>query len=67
MTCCPDNSRVSQGLYHEAPGYETVVRAGKDFRHLWFALRDWRGGDSEEFFGALGAWAERRMQELGVL
>ncbi len=62
----PEDSRVSQGLYLEAPGYETAIRAGKDFRHLWLALRDWHGGDSEEFFGALGAWAEKRMQELGV-
>ncbi|KAK0643284.1 3-hydroxybutyryl-CoA dehydratase [Cercophora newfieldiana] len=47
-----------QRLYHEAPGYEAAVRAGKDFRKLWFALRDWRGGNSEEFFSALGMWAE---------
>ncbi|KAK4195279.1 hypothetical protein QBC40DRAFT_289296 [Triangularia verruculosa] len=52
-------------LYNEAPDYETAIRAGKDFRYLWFALRDWRGANSEEFFGALGAWAEKRMQELG--
>lgn len=38
-------------------------RAGKVFRHLWFAPRDWRGGDLEEFFGALGAWAEERMMQ----
>ncbi|KAK3987618.1 hypothetical protein QBC44DRAFT_270819 [Cladorrhinum sp. PSN332] len=56
-----------QKLYRDAPGYETVIRAGKDFRHLWFALRDWRGGDSEEFFGKLGAWAENLMQERGVI
>ncbi|KAK4185042.1 hypothetical protein QBC35DRAFT_517184 [Podospora australis] len=55
-----------QKLYHGAPGYETVIRTGKDFRQLWYALRDWRGGDSEEFFGKLGTWAENLMQQRGV-
>ncbi|MCJ1463902.1 hypothetical protein MMC07_002511 [Pseudocyphellaria aurata] len=53
-------------LYTEAPDYEIAIKAGKDVRHLWFALRDWHGGNSEEFFGGLGAWAEKRMKELGV-
>ncbi|CAD6447780.1 9dad758c-46d2-4744-a013-f5a868cf44a7 [Sclerotinia trifoliorum] len=53
-------------LYNEAPDYEIAIRAGKDVRYLWFSLRDWRGGNSEEFFGDLGAWAEKRMKELGV-
>ena len=48
------------------PDYEKVIRAGKDARHLWFALRDWRGDDPEAYFGELGAWAEKRMKELGV-
>jgi hypothetical protein len=39
---------------------------GKDVRYLWFSLRDWRGGYAEEFFGELGIWAEKRMEELGV-
>ncbi|KAK0623688.1 hypothetical protein B0T14DRAFT_582569 [Immersiella caudata] len=33
------NHRI-QTLYHETPGYEAAVRAGKDFRKLWFTLRD---------------------------
>ena len=45
---------------------EQSRQAGKDARHLWFAQRDWRGEDPEGSFGALGAWAERRMKELGV-
>ncbi|POR33051.1 Uncharacterized protein TPAR_06751 [Tolypocladium paradoxum] len=53
-------------LFHEAPNYKGAIRAGKDARHLWFALRDWRGDDPEGYFGDLGAWAERRMKELGV-
>ena len=48
-----------------APDYKLVIRAGKDVRHLWFTLRDWRGGDAEEFFGGLGLWAEERMKGLG--
>lgn len=59
------SSQFFQKLYNEAPDYEIAINAGKDVRHLWFALRDWRGGKSEEFFGELGAWAEERMKELG--
>lgn len=33
---------------------------GRDARHIWFALRYWRGDDREGYFGDLGAWAERR-------
>ena len=55
-----------QALFNQAPNYERVIHAGKDARHLWFALRDWRGDDPEGYFGDLGAWAERRMKELGV-
>lgn len=60
-----NDSPITRRLYHEAPDYEAAIRKGKDFRKLWFALRDWRGGNSEEFFGALGAWAEKRTRELG--
>jgi hypothetical protein len=56
----------SQVLFDEAPEYKTMIQAGKDARHLWFALRDWRGDDSEKFFGNLGEWAEKRLKELGV-
>ncbi|KAK0713928.1 hypothetical protein B0T26DRAFT_813701 [Lasiosphaeria miniovina] len=45
-----ENGQPAQ-LYHHASDYDTVMRAGRDFRHLWFALRDWRGGNSEAFFG----------------
>lgn len=55
-----------QALFSQAPSYERIIQAGKDARHLWFALRDWRGDDPEGYFGDLGTWAERRMQELGV-
>ncbi|PUU81669.1 hypothetical protein B9Z19DRAFT_1113281 [Tuber borchii] len=53
-------------LFNHAPNYKGVIEAGKDARHLWFALREWRGQDPEGYFGDLGAWAERRMKELGV-
>ena len=55
-----------QALFNQAPNYERVIQAGKDARHLWFTLREWRGDDPEGYFGDLGAWAERRMKELGV-
>ncbi|KAG5749517.1 hypothetical protein H9Q69_008737 [Fusarium xylarioides] len=60
-------SHYIKKLYHEAPGYETAIQAGKDFRYLWYALRDWRGGNSEEFFGVLGEWAETRIRKLEAL
>lgn len=41
-------------LYRHAPEYQTVIKAGKDAQYLWFALRDWRGGESEGFFGGIG-------------
>ncbi|KIH93666.1 hypothetical protein SPBR_04244 [Sporothrix brasiliensis 5110] len=53
-------------LFHHAPDYKRAIQAGKDARHLWFALRDWRGDDPEKYFGDLGNWAEIRMKELGV-
>ncbi|KAF3310519.1 hypothetical protein TWF173_009406 [Orbilia oligospora] len=51
--------------FKQAPDYERAIQAGKDARHLWFALRNWRGDDPEEYFGDLGTWADRRMTELG--
>ncbi|KAG6017606.1 hypothetical protein E4U43_000739 [Claviceps pusilla] len=53
-------------LFLHAPHFEHTIKMGKDARHLWFALRDWRGDDPEDYFGALGSWAEKRMSELGV-
>ncbi len=50
-------------LFNLAPNYKRAIQAGKD---LWFVLREWRGNDPEGYFGDLGAWAERRMKELGV-
>lgn len=53
-------------LFNQAPQYKSAIRSGKDARHLWFALREWRGDDPEGYFGELGAWAERRLKELAV-
>jgi len=44
--------------------HKTAIRAGKEARFLWFALRDWSREDPEGYFGGLGMWAERRMEEL---
>lgn len=52
-----------QVLFDRAPNYRDTIRAGKDARHLWFALREWRGDDPEDYFGALGVWAEKRIEE----
>lgn len=56
---------LSQVLFDEAPDYEYIIRGRKDARHLWFALREWRGNDPEGYFGELSAWAEGRLKELG--
>ncbi|KAK3290332.1 3-hydroxybutyryl-CoA dehydratase [Chaetomium fimeti] len=55
-----------EALFLDAPDYKRAIRAGKDARHLWFALRDWRGEVPEDYFGNLGIWAEKRLKELGV-
>jgi hypothetical protein len=57
---------LGQMLFELAPEYRVAVERGRDVRYLWFALRDWSGGNAEEFFGGLGEWAERRLAELGV-
>ncbi|UKZ67460.1 uncharacterized protein TrAtP1_008619 [Trichoderma atroviride] len=57
----------SEALFSNAPDFKRSIKAGRDLRHLWFALRDWRGDDPEKYFGDLGAWAEQRMRELGVI
>ncbi len=55
---------LSQTLYKIAHGFEQAIRAGKDARHLWYALKDWNGADPEDFFGELGVWADGRMAEI---
>ncbi|OBT95779.1 hypothetical protein VE01_06525 [Pseudogymnoascus verrucosus] len=75
----PDDTTVEEGLkytawateyakvlFERAPDYECAIKAGKDARHLWFALRDWRGQDPEGYFGRLGDWAEARAKDLRV-
>lgn len=58
-------SEVSNSLllFNRAPDYKL---AGKDARHIWFAPRDWRGEDPEGYFGRLGNWAVKRMNDLGM-
>lgn len=53
-----------QKLFEDSPEYYRAIMAGKDARHLWFALQEWRGEDPEGYFGALGTWAEARMKKL---
>ncbi|KAJ7186727.1 hypothetical protein C8R46DRAFT_278713 [Mycena filopes] len=54
-----------QTLGKEAPRYMQAIKAGKDARRIWYALRSWRGdSDAEEYFGALASWAEERMSEV---
>ena len=55
-------SLVAQALFNHAPDYQEAVRMGRDARYLWFALRDWRDADPEEYFGRLGVWAEMIMK-----
>ncbi|KFY95009.1 hypothetical protein V498_03581 [Pseudogymnoascus sp. VKM F-4517 (FW-2822)] len=76
----PDDTTVEEGdkytawaaeyfkvLFECAPDYERAIQAGKEARHLWFALRDWRGQDPEGYFGSLGDWAEAKMKDLTVI
>ncbi|KAK3175536.1 hypothetical protein K4F52_010181 [Lecanicillium sp. MT-2017a] len=58
-------THYSKELFSSAPEYEKAIKAGKDARYLWFALRAWRGQDPEGYFGALGYWADERIKVLG--
>ncbi|KAK5996713.1 hypothetical protein PT974_02053 [Cladobotryum mycophilum] len=53
-------------LFDEAPDYERAIQAGKDARHLWFALRGWQNEEPEQFFSSLRIWAEQRMDALDI-
>jgi hypothetical protein len=48
-------------LGEQAPQYIEAIKAGKDARHIWFALKSWRGDDPEQYFGTLASWAEERL------
>jgi hypothetical protein len=48
-------------LGEQAPQYIEAIKAGKDVRHIWFALKSWRGDDPEQYFGTLASWAEERL------
>ncbi|KAJ6512153.1 hypothetical protein C8R47DRAFT_963396 [Mycena vitilis] len=51
-------------LDEQAPGYLPAIKTGKHARHLWFALKSWRGDDPEGYFGKLGSWADNLWREL---
>ncbi|EKD17713.1 3-hydroxybutyryl-CoA dehydratase [Drepanopeziza brunnea f. sp. 'multigermtubi' MB_m1] len=55
-----------KALFTETSDYDRIIQVGKDVHHLWFALRAWRGVDPEGYFGDLGSWVEKRMEELGI-
>ena len=56
-----------QALFEYAPDYKEAIQAGKDARHLWVTLKEWKGDNREKFFGELDLWATRRLAEMGVL
>lgn len=56
--------RYVEDLFTFSPQYKTAILAGKDIRHLWYALKDWRGKDSVDFFGGLAGWAKGRMEAI---
>ncbi|KAJ7629364.1 hypothetical protein DFH06DRAFT_1056959 [Mycena polygramma] len=49
-------------LDKQAPQYMQAIKAGKDARHVWFALKSWRGDDPEGYFGELSTWAEEKLK-----
>jgi hypothetical protein len=57
---------ISTDSFQQAPKFERAIKAGKDVRYLWFALRAWRGEDPEGYFGKLGEWAERRLKDISA-
>ncbi|KAF3911609.1 hypothetical protein AA313_de0200784 [Arthrobotrys entomopaga] len=65
ITRVPKNS-TSGDLEQYDKWAKQYFETGKDARHIWFALRDWRGDNPEEYFGNLGMWADQRMKDLGI-
>ncbi|KXT05085.1 hypothetical protein AC578_7553 [Pseudocercospora eumusae] len=51
-------------LFEQVPDHQRAIEAGRDARKLWFALRDQRGDDPEDYFGALGLCAKKRHKEI---
>ena len=51
-----------QALYEQEPSYRRVIQVGRDARYLWFALQGWLAEQPDEYFGSLGAWAERKLK-----
>ncbi|PHH89988.1 hypothetical protein CDD83_4787 [Cordyceps sp. RAO-2017] len=51
-------------LFADAPEYEAAIRAGRDARHIWFALRDMERGDAMAILAQLEVWAEAKLAEL---
>ncbi len=54
-------------MYEHAPYFKCAIRAEKDARHLWFALKMLEGYDPEDFFGEVGAWVERILDEMKLV
>lgn len=57
-----------QKLYNEAPDYEIAIRVERTYATCGSYCETAVGviQTSEEFFGGLGAWAEKQKKELGV-
>ncbi|KAF8170677.1 hypothetical protein K438DRAFT_1853678 [Mycena galopus ATCC 62051] len=55
-----------QTLGEHAPEYMDAVKAARDARRIWLALKSWRGDDAEKYYGTLGSWAEERLSQFVV-
>ncbi|KAJ7725924.1 hypothetical protein B0H16DRAFT_1384093 [Mycena metata] len=64
LDCLRYAEHYFQTLGKRAPEYMKAIKAAKDPRRIWFALKSWRGDDPEQYFGALGSWAQERMSEV---
>ncbi|KAJ7208051.1 hypothetical protein GGX14DRAFT_455343 [Mycena pura] len=53
-------------LAEQEPRYLHAIKAGRDARHIWSALKSWRGEDHEQHLGELIPWAEDRLAQVAI-
>ncbi|PNY29795.1 Uncharacterized protein TCAP_00295, partial [Tolypocladium capitatum] len=56
-----------KALFAEVPEYRLAIKAGRDARHIWFALRDCENEDEAKHLAQLGAWADAKLAELDAM
>jgi len=53
-------------LAEQEPRYLHAIKAGRDARYIWSALKAWREEDHEKHFEELIPWAEERLAQVAI-